>query len=61
VLFGRNAQGFLGLKEMPAVVDAGTVIELKKDEIVGRKVVADGNVRRNKVTNELEFIVKRLV
>jgi len=61
VLFGRNAKGFLGLKEMPTDVDAGTVIELKKDEIVGRKVVADGNVRRNKVTNELEFIVKRLV
>ncbi|QLJ53409.1 MAG: replication factor A1 [Candidatus Fermentimicrarchaeum limneticum] len=61
VLFDRNARGFLGLKEMPADVDAGTVIELKKDEIVGRKVVADGNVMRNKVTNELEFIVKGLV
>jgi replication factor A1 len=60
MFFGRNAKDLLGVKEIPGDVDVRTILELKKEELFGRKIVARGNVRREN-SNKLEFIVKRTI
>lgn len=61
VMFGEVAKQFLEVKEIPQDVDARTIVELKRDGLVGRKVVAIGKAKRNKFTGELEFAVRRVV
>jgi hypothetical protein len=61
VLFGKNAQDFLGVRVIPEDVDVKTILELKRKELTGRKIVVRGNARRSRVTDELEFVVNRII
>jgi hypothetical protein len=58
---GGNAKEFLGVKEIPPDVDATTILELKKGELVGKKIVVRGNAKKNKDTNRMELVVERMI
>lgn len=61
IFLGSKAKDFLGVKEIPEDVDAATVLELKMDELVGRRIVVMGNARKNKEIGKTEFVVERLI
>jgi hypothetical protein len=60
IFLGNRAKDFIGVKGIPEDVDAATVLELKTDELVGRRVVVRGNARENK-TGKMEFVVERVI
>jgi len=61
VLFTDVAKEFLQLKEFPKDVEVETIFELKKGDLIGRRVVARGKARRSRFTGDLEFVVKRII
>jgi replication factor A1 len=61
LFIGRNAKDFLGVKEIPHDVDAATILELKKNELIGRKIVVRGSARENKNTGKIEFAIERMI
>ncbi|NYZ76290.1 hypothetical protein H0N98_03505 [Candidatus Micrarchaeota archaeon] len=61
LFIGGNAKDFLGVKTIPHDVDAATILELKRDELVGRKIVVRGNARKNRSTGKMEFVIERIV
>ncbi|MEM3556147.1 MAG: DUF2240 family protein [Candidatus Micrarchaeia archaeon] len=61
VLFGDVAKEFLGIKEIPEDVEPETILELKKGDWKGRRIVVKGKARRSSFTGDIEFIVKGVV
>jgi ssDNA-binding replication factor A large subunit len=61
LFLGNSAKDFLGVKTIPHDVDAATVLELKRHELVGRKIVVKGNARKNKSTGKMELVVDRMI
>lgn len=61
IFIGNMAKDFLGVKEIPDDVGAASILELKRDEFVGRKVVVRGNAGVNKGTGKMELVVERMV
>ncbi|NYZ78553.1 hypothetical protein H0N99_00220 [Candidatus Micrarchaeota archaeon] len=61
IFIGSKAKDFLGVKEIPDDVDAATILDLKRDGLVGRKIVVRGSSRRNRETGKMELAVERLV
>lgn len=61
IFTGNKAKDFLGVKEIPADVDAATVLELKRDELFGRKIVVRGSARKSKSTGKMEVVVERVI
>lgn len=59
IFLGNKAKDFLGVKEIPKDVSAATVLELKRSEVVGKKIVLRGKARRNK--DRMEIVVERIV
>jgi replication factor A1 len=54
-----NAKEFLGVKRIPHDVDADTILELKKGELIGKKIVVRGSARRG--SSGVELAVERVV
>ena len=61
VLSGKHGKDFLGVKEVPREVRAETVLKLKREQIIGKKMAMSGTARKNKETGNLELLVSRIV
>ncbi len=61
LFLGSNAKDFLGVKEIPHDVEATTILKLKRDELIGRRIVVRGKARRDRSTGNMEFVVERMI
>lgn len=61
LFIGENAKDFLGVKTIPQDIDAATILELKRSELIGRNIVVRGSIRKNKSTGNTELVVERMI
>ncbi len=59
VFFNETARAFLGI-ENAANIDAQTVVELKRNYLIGKKITLEVQAKQNDFTQKIEVVVKKI-